>query len=744
VKQVVQNYKSGELALLDVPAPAVKPGGVLVRTVFSLISTGTELMKVSEASKSLVGKAKARPDQVAKVVQSVATNGLAATYRKVSSKLDSYTPLGYSLCGVVEEVGAGVDDVSVGDLVACAGNEHALHAELNWVPKNLYVRVPAGVDPRHAAFGTVGAIAMQGVRRGEPQLGDLALVIGLGLIGQLVVQLLVASGVRVVGVDPDPSRCELAERLGALVTGHPDAGVVDTAVAELSGGHGVDQVYLAAGGSSNGPVELAANLARDRGTVVDIGKCSLDLPWNAYYAKELDVRFSRSYGPGRYDPAYELEGRDYPIGYVRWTERRNIECFLDLAARRRIDVEPLVSHVAEFDRAAETYRALEAGELKAVAVLFGYEAPASAGPDPAGDAGTEPTVLRVPVSATDPATPRRGWQRRSGRLRLGFVGAGNYASSMLLPHLTERTDVRLSHVVTTSALSAANARRTFGFAGASSDLDDVLANDDIDAVFVVTRHSSHAELTARALRAGKAVFVEKPLALSEAELATVLDAIAESGNDRLQVGFNRRFAPLLRQARGQFGPRVGPATVRYLVNAGRLDDGSWYNRSDTEGTRFAGEGGHFIDTVSWLLGADPTSVYACATPGNADLQAVLRYPDGSTATITYATSGSAGFAKETLDLVADQKVLRLDDFVRASVYARKRWATPLLPRGRDKGQRAELDAFLGAVATGAPMPVPVHSLVSTTLATLAVERSLGAGVPVRLELPAVTAPAVAP
>ncbi|HEY3262159.1 MAG TPA: zinc-binding alcohol dehydrogenase, partial [Pseudonocardiaceae bacterium] len=281
MKQVVQNYKSGELALLDVPAPACKAGGVLVRTAFSLISTGTELMKVSEAGMSMLGKARSRPDQVAKVAQSVATNGLAATYRKVINRLDSYTPLGYSLCGVVVDVGAGLNgavDVSVGDLVACAGNEHALHSELNWVPKNLYCRVPAGVDPRHAAFGTVGAIAMQGVRRGEPQLGDVALVIGLGLIGQLVVQLLVASGARVVGVDPDPGRCELAERLGALVCSDPGSGVVDTAVGELTGGHGVDQVYLAAGGSTNEPVELAARLARDRGRVVDIGKCRLDLP----------------------------------------------------------------------------------------------------------------------------------------------------------------------------------------------------------------------------------------------------------------------------------------------------------------------------------------------------------------------------------------------------------------------------------------------------------------------------------
>jgi predicted dehydrogenase len=728
MQQVVQNYKSGELTLLEVPVPACKPGGVLVRTTFSLISTGTEMMKVSEASKSLLGMAKARPDQVAKVVQSVATNGLAATYRKVTSKLDSYTPLGYSLCGVVTEVGAGIDDVAVGDVVACAGNEHALHAELNWVPKNLYARVADGVDPRHAAFGTVGSIAMQGVRRGEPQLGDVALVIGLGLIGQLVVQLLVAGGVRVFGVDPDPSRCELAERLGALVCAHPDAGVVDTAVGELTGGHGVDQVYLAAGGGSNGPVELAAKLARDRGTVVDIGKCSLNLPWNAYYEKELDVRFSRSYGPGRYDPSYELEGRDYPIGYVRWTERRNLECFLDLVARDKIDVEPLISHVADFADAEPTYRALNEGELKAIAVLFRYEET---------DAATEPPVLTVPVTVTDPVAPT-AVTRRGGPVRIGFVGAGNYASSMLLPHLTEREDVRLHHVVTTSALSAANARRKFGFAAASTDLDDVLANDDVDAVFVVTRHSSHAELTARALRAGKSVFVEKPLALSEAELGVVLDAIAESGNDRLQVGFNRRFAPLLRQAKAEFGTRVGPASVRYLVNAGTLDASSWYNQAAAEGTRFAGEGGHFVDTVSWLLDGDPVSVFATATPGQDDLQILLRYPDGSTAAITYATSGAPGFPKETLDLLADRKVLKLDDFVKASVHAKKRWLSSRLPKGRDKGQRAELDAFLSAAATGGPMPVRVDSLVATTLATLAVQTSLSTGAPVRLELPART------
>ncbi|MEU8806778.1 bi-domain-containing oxidoreductase [Streptomyces anthocyanicus] len=726
MKQVVQNYKSGELALLDVPVPGCKPGGVLVRTAYSLISTGTELMKVSEAGMSMLGKARSRPDQVAKVVQSVATNGVPATYRKVMGKLDSYTPLGYSLCGVVEQVGEGIDDVKAGDLVACAGNEHALHAELNWVPRNLYAPVPDGLAARDAAFGTVGSIALQGVRQGESRLGETALVIGLGLIGQLVVQLLVASGVRVVGADPDAERCELAERLGAAACGDPASPAVESAVAELTDGHGVDQVYLAAGGGSNQPVELAARLCRDRGRVVDIGKCRLDLPWNAYYEKELDVRFSRSYGPGRYDPEYELEGRDYPIGYVRWTERRNLACFLDLVARGRVDVAPLITRTADFDDAVETYRSLQDGALKAVAVLFRYPGQPDAESPAGAPAVTVPGVRRG-AGAAAPARAART------PVRLAFVGAGNYATSMLLPHLARREGVELSTVVTTTALSAANAQRKFGFGEATTDLDAVLGDASVDAVFVVTRHSSHAELTRKALLAGKAVFVEKPLALTGEELTGVLAAVEESGNDRVQVGFNRRFAPLLQEARKRFGARTGPASLRYLVNAGRLDHGSWYLQQGTEGSRFAGEGGHFVDTASWLLGADPVSVYALAPSGNEDLQVVLGYPDGSTATLSYVTTGAAGFPKETLDLVADGKVLQLDDFVRSSVYdGRKRWVSSRLSKARDKGQSAELAAFVRAVRTGGPMPVPLESLVATTAATLAVRTALAAGAPVGL------------
>lgn len=722
MKQVAQNYKTGELVLLDVPVPMCRPGGVLARTHYSLISTGTELMKVGQASLSLLGKARARPDQVAKVLQSAASAGPVATYRKVMNRLDSYTPLGYSLCGVVEEVGVGVHDVTVGDLIACAGNEHALHGEINWIPTNLYSPVPDGVAAQHAAFGTVGAIALQGVRRGEPQLGDVALVIGLGLVGQLVAQLLNASGVRVIGVDPVAQRCRLAEQLGAEICGSPGSELVDNSVDKLTAGHGVDQVYLAAGGDSNDPVELAARLSRDRGTVVDIGKCSLDLPWNAYYEKELDFRFSRSYGPGRYDPGYELEGRDYPMGYVRWTERRNLACFIDLVARKRVQVGPLISHVVDFSTAVQTYEQLKTENLKAVAVLFRYPNAASGGAE-------EPTV---PV-----ATGHRP-RSRSGVLRVSFIGAGNYASSMLLPHLVGHPDVELAQVVTTSALSACNAKRKFGFTSASTDVMATLDDPHVDAVFVVTRHSSHTGLVCQALEAGKAVFVEKPLALTEAELSEVLQTVKKSGNDRLHVGFNRRFAPLLVEARERFGRRVGPASVRYLINAGRLEARSWYGRSDTEGSRFDGEGGHFVDTVSWWLDAAPSTVFAAATPGQDDLQIVLGYSDGSTAAITYVTTGSPRFPKESFEVLADGKALRFDDFRRASLHGAHRWTAPRIPLTRDKGQRAQLDAFVVAVLSGKPMPIQVESLIATTRATLAVHTSLATGAPVELAARALT------
>jgi len=741
MKLVVQNYRSGELSVLDVPPPACKAGGVLVASRYSLISVGTEMMKVTEAKLSLVGKARARPDQVRKVLDTVAQVGPTAAYQKAMTKLDSYTPLGYSLSGVVIDVGAGVDEFTVGQLVACAGNEHALHAEVNWVPTNLCVPVPDGVAPKLAAFATVGAIAMQGVRRGEVQLGETACVIGLGLIGQLVVQLLVAAGVAVVGVDPLQDRCALAEASGALACAAPtEDGLarLERSLAGASGGIGADHIFLAAGGQSNDPVNIASRLVRDRGRVVDIGKCRLDLPWNDYYLKELDVRFSRSYGPGRYDSRYEIEGIDYPPGYVRWTERRNLACFLDLVCRGRLALEPLVSALYPVTDAVSVYEQLNSGQLRGIGFLFEYGGPEVAlasVAQPGEDSTPEPIEVPeppvAPVAVLPNALPRPVVPRVpvGGTVRLGFIGAGNYASSMLLPHLKEKEGVALVHVATTTSLSAVNAQRRFGFQHASTDMAAILDDESINAVFIVTRHRSHADLVCRALERGKAVFVEKPLALSTEELDRVLAVVRTTGNDRLMVGFNRRFSPLLVHMKSKFGRPNAPSVLRYLVNAGPLQAGSWYLDTEGEGSRFDGEGGHFIDTLSWWLDARPIEVNALSTAVADDLVVAVRFDDGSVASLVYTTNGNRRYPKEIFEASADGRMARLDNFRRATVW-RGRLRTRKFQASIDKGQRQQLEQFLASVRSAGPMPIALDSLATTTRATLAVARSRASGRPV--------------
>jgi predicted dehydrogenase/threonine dehydrogenase-like Zn-dependent dehydrogenase len=723
MKQVAQNYKSGELAVLDVPAPVCRPGGVLVRSLFSLISTGTEMMKVTEASMSMVGMARARPDQVKKVLDQVQQQGLAATYKKVMNKLDSYTPLGYSLCGVVTEVGKGAEQFKVGQLVACAGNDQALHAEYNWVPVNLCAAVPAGVLPEHAAFATVAAIAMQGVRRGEVQLGETAAVIGLGLIGQLVVRLLAAAGVQTIGIDLVPDRCRLAEKAGAVVCGSPDD--LDTVLAELANitdGRGADHVFLSAGGNTNGPVEAAVKLARDRARIIDIGKMKLDLPWNAYYEKELDVRFSRSYGPGRYDTRYELDGIDYPAGYVRWTEKRNLESFLDLVARNELEVASLIDGVFPLADAAKVYDDLKTGQLKAIGVLLEY-------PVPPQDAG--PPVTKQVLPGAKPAAAAKHPGAAKDQAALGFVGAGNYASSMLLPHLAKLPAASLAHVATTKSLSAVNAQKKFGFITASTDSDSVFTDASLDAIFIVTRHATHARLVCRALETGKAVFVEKPLALTRDETDQIAEAIEKTGNNRLMVGFNRRFAPLLTAMRKDFGASAATSATRYLVNAGPLAKDSWYLNEEAEGSRFLGEGGHFIDTLSWWADSLVEEVYAVHGPEKGDVQATLRFANGAAGTISYLTGGNARFPKETLDATGGGRSARLDNFKTASVWTARGKSATKARGGQDKGQRSEMLAFVEAVRLGTPMPIGVDSLLATTRATIAVGESLLSGRPER-------------
>jgi predicted dehydrogenase len=565
------------------------------------------------------------------------------------------------------------------------------------------------------------------MRRAEPQLGETALVIGLGLIGQLLVRLLVAAGIRVLGLDMIEDRCRLAEQAGAVLCAAPDdegLAAVTVSLNELTSGRGADHVFLAAGGSSNAPVETAAKLARDRARVIDIGKTKLDLPWTDYYDKELDVRFSRSYGPGRYDDRYELEGIDYPVGYVRWTERRNLECFLDLLARKDLEVATLVSGTFPMHDASSVYADLSSGTLKAVGVLLEYPAP-------------DPEVIPRPAaSLVSSAVPRARASKGSNgpgtkNLAIGFIGAGNYASSMLLPHLVQVPNVQLTHVATTRSLSAVNAQRRFGFTTASTSAQSVLDDESLDVIFIVTRHATHANLVCRALETGKAVFVEKPLALNGEELDRITEVVAKTGNDRLMVGFNRRFAPMLVKMRADFGPASAGAMTRYLVSAGPLGADSWY-RNDGEGSRFAGEGGHFLDTLSWWADSLPEDVYAAGGQDSDDVQVTVRFSNGASGVISYLTGGNVRFPKETLDATGGGRSARLDNFRKASVWAGRGHDTIRARGGQDKGQRAEMVSFVQACLAGSAMPISLESLVATTRATIAVRDSLLSGKPERV------------
>jgi predicted dehydrogenase/threonine dehydrogenase-like Zn-dependent dehydrogenase len=710
MRQVTQNYKSGRIRVDDVGEPACPRGGVVVRTAYSVISAGTEGMKVREGKMSLLGKARARPDQVKKVLKTLRQQGPLATFDKVMNRLDSLTPLGYSLAGVVEEVGADAGEFQRGQRVACGGAECAFHADRVAVPRNLVVPVPDKVSLRHACFATVGSVAMQGYRRAEMQLGETAGVIGLGLLGQILVRILHAAGVHVVGVDVAPARCDLAARAGGA-SFTPDDAALRSAVRALPGG-GVDCVFITAGGSSNGPAELAVEIARDRARVVDIGKTRLDLPWNDYYMKELDLRFSRSYGPGRYDPVYEQKGVDYPAGYVRWTERRNMASFLALLAEGRVDLEPIITDVHGIDEAEEVYEAIGRGE-SGLGMLFEYPEAAEPASRPA---------------ASSPAGAARGG---TGRARLGFIGAGNYASTMLLPHLARLEGVELTEVATRTGISGANVKRRFPFRRASTDPVGLLSSQDIDAVVIATRHSTHATLVAEALRTGRPVFVEKPLAIDVAGLETVRKALSESANDRLQVGFNRRFAPLVRDLAAVFRPRSSPLVMSYRVHAGQLESGSWYLDA-AEGTRFAGEGGHFLDVFAFLAGSRPKAVTASAIrPSNAtaddrdNVAVTVVYEDGSVGSLLYLTRGGSRVPKEELEVFADGKTAQLHNFASLEVYEGDGHR---VRRARlDKGQQAEMAAFVDAVRSGGPMPIDVDSLIDTTLATLAVDESLRRG-----------------
>lgn len=714
MKQILQSYRTGELTLADVPAPGVEPGCLLVLTAASLVSVGTDRGTLELSQKSLLGKARERPDLVRKVLDKVARDGLVAAGQAAFAKLDQPIPLGYSCAGLVVSVGEGVTGFSVGDRVACAGAKVASHAELNLVPQNLCALVPDGVSDESAAFVTLGAIALHGVRQAQPTLGESFAVIGLGLIGQLAMQLLKASGCSVLGVDLDPAKVKLALDLSAdaaVVRGGP---VLEAALG-LSRGRGLDGVIIAAATASSDPIELAGELCRDRARVVALGAVGMQVPRRPYYDKELTLLQSRSYGPGRYDPIYEERGVDYPVGYVRWTEGRNLEAFLAQCAAGRVRLGPLVSHRFPIEQAAEAYALIQSDAGKdALGVVLTYSA-------------REAPARTVQLRASQPAR---------GTLRVGVIGAGNFAAGVLVPELARISEVQLCSIASARGVTARHLAEKFAIPQASSDAGALIADPLLDALVIATRHGQHAEFAARALRAGKHLFVEKPLAVDEAGLAQVLLAARESGRV-LAVGYNRRFAPLTLKLREHFAGRRAPLVMQLRVNAGAVPAASWLHDAREGGGRIVGEACHFIDLCACIAGAVPVSVFAQGVRAEGEARAddnvtlSLRFADGSIATIAYVATGDGSLGKERLEVLGDSASAVLEDFRTLELRrGGKRKATRALLQ--DKGHRAGLAAFVAAARAGVQGPIALAELAAVSRATFAALESLRTGAPIEL------------
>jgi polar amino acid transport system substrate-binding protein len=718
MKQLLQDLRTHEIAVEEVPAPGCQPGGVLVRNVASLISSGTERAAVKLGRMSLLGKALERPDLVKSLFQRLRTTGVSSVVATVRAKLDRAMALGYSAAGEVLEVGEGAQEFQVGQRVACAGLGYASHAELIWVPRNLCAPIPENVDYDSAAFAALGSIALQGVRIADVKVSEHVAVLGLGLVGLVTVQILQAAGCTVWGVDPDPDRVALARKLGvAFATSNSDF----ISEGDLPRAGGADAVIITAATKSNQPVDLAGQIARDRGVVVVVGDVRVDVPREHYYQKELQVRYSRSYGPGRYDPAYEEKGIDYPQGYVRWTEKRNMQAFLDLVAARKIDLTRLVTHRFEIARAPEAYELLT-GKGKYLAILLDYPRPG---------ASSRRLELRPPHA--ERTAPRAG----PGKIRIGWIGAGSFSRAKLLPALRKLDNLEMMGLANATGLSASRVGGSFGFQYCTTDASEVLEDPNIDAVFIGTRHHLHAPMVLAALESGKHVFVEKPLCVTERELDAISRLYARS--DRiLCAGFNRRFSSFARQCRDFFSTGRGPLSFLYRVNAGRLPEGHWVQDPEQGHGRVISEVCHFVDLFVFLSGALPIEVEAwavgeSAAESNVHIQVSLA--DGSKGEILYLACGDASVPKERLEVFGRGRTAICEDFRKSYFHHSNQCRTKSLFR-QDKGHAEEMQCFVRAVAGKAPPPIPFESLWATTLATFRIRESLLGGGPRRVAIPA--------
>jgi len=700
MRQLLQNVSSGEITVDDVPAPIAGPNALLVATSFSVISAGTERAVMEIGRASLVGKARARPDLVKKVIESARTEGLEMTYAKVRGRLGEPNALGYSSCGIVLEA---PDDspAAPGDLVACAGAGYASHAEIVRVPRNLCARVPEGVQPEDAAYGTIASIALHGVRLAEVGLGEVAAVIGLGLVGQITLELLRASGCVAVGIDPDPRRAELARENGFIAT--TDEAEFEAEIARLTERRGADGVLVTAASKSSSPLATGTAVARERSVVCIVGDVAIESPRAPLFAKELRLLVSRSYGPGRYDPTYEEGGIDYPAGYVRWTEGRNLAEVLRLMQTGQLRPSRLTTHTFDLEDGKQAYDLLQGGQEPSLGILLRY--PTMTEP------GTR--VLTLPGRTRRSLVPTR-----RDRLGVGVIGAGAFARSVLMPEIAKHADI--TAVATATGLSARASGQRFGATLATTDAEEVLRSDDVDAVVIATRHDSHAEYVIKALEHGKHVFVEKPLALDEDELAAV-EAAAAASDRQLMVGFNRRFAPLTRQLRAALCGR-GPVVVTIRVNAGRLPRAHWTHDPEVGGGRIVGEGCHFVDLAAFLAGALPQDVRAVAIGGGSEprqdvVAATMTFADGSIAQIVYSALGDPSLPKERVEVLSELGAGVLDDFRALELH--RRGKTETTTSRRDKGHAAELEKFLRCCKTG-EQAWPVEDMASVMRATFAI------------------------
>jgi len=713
MKQVIQNFKTGDLFVDEVPPPSLAGGMVLVANRYSLISAGTERSTVKVAKAGLLGKARQRPDLVAQVLQNIKKEGLKATLEKVKTKLDTLKALGYSTAG---EVIAYMDDdhsFRPGDRVACAGQDYASHAEIVSVPRNLVARIPDNVSFEEASFTTLGAIALQGVRQADPRLGEKVAVIGLGLLGQITCQLLKAAGCRVAGIDISEKLLELARELGADAALHRNDTDLTARLNAFTQGHGFDSIIITAAADSNDPIELAGEIARKKGRVVVVGAVRMEVPRDPhYYRKELDLRMSCSYGPGRYDPSYEEHGQDYPYGYVRWTEQRNMEAFLDLIAQGKVNVKRLISHVFDIENAAAAYD-IVLGKVKEPhsGILLKYTP------------GDQPHKSIIRLSS--------GAAAGTGGIHVGVIGAGSFAQNYLIPYMRS-WGAHLTTVVTSRGITAKNVAGKFSFANASSDSQDIFSDRQINTIFIATPHNTHAEYVEKALQAGKSVFVEKPLALNAGELEAITQQMEQHGG-RLMVGFNRRFSPVANALKSAFGRPAQPLVINYRVNAGFIPKEHWIQDPVTGGGRIVGEACHFIDLMQYFTGSLPIKVYASCINGDNDklpnednVCIIIHFSDGSIGTLTYVASGDKSLPKERVEIFGDGKVGIIDDFKKGELHQNNKVKTLNL---QGKGHKEEVQAFLQAVSTGGPMPVDFESIRQTTAATFKILDSLRTGLP---------------